>query len=506
MPRDLYPHQIQALELMEQSPNGILADEMGLGKTCTAVSYLRLLEIKGVTSGHMLIVCPLAVLANWANEVNVIPGVRKAHIFHGNRRKMPSEPSIIITTFGLLKHLYPHYDAVIIDEVHVARNHRSKMYKHLCMLQSPRVWGLSGTPFNNSVHDLYAISNVCKLPHPYNDMAFWATVDDERMHEWRARFVIRRLKTDVLDLPSITETTVTVQPNDNERAAFHDLHNQTYRTFVQWQRAGFAEEHRDLGMKLIQLILRLRQAADAFCTIPDPVTGLYDLHLDEPEALYGGYSKVKAVIDSLEASPDKVVVFSSFTRTLKILEAVWGHRNPDSPTVTYDGSLNSAERERVLAEFRGNPNVKVIFISISSGNVGITLNEANTVYFVEPWFNPYAEQQAMERVHRIGQTRDVQVVHFRARAPVEEWVDLIRQSKRRVGDAVFNDSMGEDGGSYKLSQVRRLLDLIADYDKDYETPKKRRLEPEPPAAKVARVDPRTIAEILLDSDVEDMEN
>ena len=442
--------------LAEMSFGGCLADDMGLGKT---VQVLALLAERGVavTGRPSLVVSPRSVLDNWLAEARrFTPGLR-ALAYHGTDRSRLqgslAEHDLVITTYGTLRRDITllkgiPFDYVILDEAQAIKNPSSQSAKSSRLLEASHRLALTGTPVENHLGELWSLFEFLnpgmlgRLPELAEAAQSQRPDEDTLRLVARALrpFLLRRTKEEVLpDLPEKTEQTLTCELGTKQRKLYDELRDH-YRVSLLHglDEAGL----RKARLQVLEALLRLRQAA---CH-----PGLIDVERsDEPSA------KLETLLEQLEEVLDeghKVLVFSQFVSLLKIVR-----QRLDERGVTYeylDGRTRS--RQPRIDRFQEDPDCHVFLISLRAGGLGLNLTAADYVYILDPWWNPAVEAQAIDRAHRIGQTRPVFAYRLIAADTVEEKILALQDKKRELADAILT----ADGGPLRdltLDDLRLLL-------------------------------------------------
>jgi superfamily II DNA or RNA helicase len=426
---------------------GCLADDMGLGKT---VQALALLEERRLTkSGPSLVVVPRSLLFNWRQEATrFTPGMRVL-VHEGRDRARDvaavAEYDLVLVTYGTLRRDAPllaemEFDYVILDEAQAIKNAATETAKASRLLSARHRLAMSGTPVENRIADLWSLFEFLN-PGMLGAARVFKTLgtgeEGESGRSLIARavrpFILRRTKEEVApELPEKLEQTIYVELEPKERKRYDDLRDH-YRASLlgRVDKEGIAKSK----IQILEALLRLRQAA---CH-----SGLLD------EKLAGeSSSKFDLLIPQLieiVAEGHKALVFSQFTSLLALLQ-----RQLDQEKVVYeylDGQTR--DREERVTRFQTDPACGVFLISLKAGGLGLNLTAADYVYLLDPWWNPAVEAQAIDRTHRIGQTRRVFASRLIARDTVEEKVLELQQSKRDLAEAIIG------GDSSLIARIRR---------------------------------------------------
>ncbi len=472
----LYPHQVVACrrmkEMEESGKGGVLADEMGLGKTLSMISHLKANKIEGVRD---LIVCPLSLLPHWEEEIHKLYGNEKVSIvrYHGpgRREKLSLPCDYVLTTYGILGRAelaYMRWGRVVLDEAHYIKNGIKKSKPPLCATNAYRLyskfkWCITGTPFNNRMSD---IASLCKFigTEPYNDPIWWKNQSREKIQEWRGKYLIRATKEGLLAPPKYH--TLEFDPSPKEKKVIDAMRMRAKADFEMWKRAHGYEKIRLQG-KLLGLIMKLRQISDSY-QCPDGVETAAEI-----KEVLENSSKVQQMIYTLkkgieEDPTSSVVVFSQFTTFLRVLQKVIGQVMPDVEILQFDGSMSSQSRDRVVRRFRRATNKRVLLVSLMAGGVGLNLTPCSTVLIAEPWYNPFVEKQAEERVHRLGQKNQVTIYRFIMNNSVETWIELLKKRKLLLAANMELVKTTGDIKEFNLNDITSLFQKHVTFGKEEE--------------------------------------
>ncbi len=444
---------------------GILADDMGLGKTVQVLSAIQALRDdaaarKGAVPRPVLVVAPTSVLGTWAHEARrFFPALTVTVVPATARRRelalsdLTSGADVVVTSYTIMR-MEPQdwasqpWSGLVIDEAQAVKNPQTAIHSALVGLDAGWRVAVTGTPVENSVGDLWSILEVTDpglLPRwkVFNDR-FRRPIESQgdqgaldRLHRLTAPFILRRTKEQVApDLPDKTETVVEVELGEEHRRIYDQ-----YLTRERTRLLGLFDDFSANRMQVLTSIMRLRQLA------LDPAL------VDDAYASVGS-AKVELLADQLDQivpAGHQVLVFSSFTSFLRRIRAVLERRGME---VAYlDGSTR--DRESVIESFRSGTR-KIFLISLKAGGTGLTLTEADYVYVMDPWWNPAAEAQAVDRAHRIGQTKKVNVYRLAAMGTIEQKVLELQDRKRQLVSAVV-DGGGAGSGVVSAEDLRGLL-------------------------------------------------
>lgn len=422
---------------------GCLADDMGLGKTVQTLALLQKIkeenQLQGLSSTS-LIVMPTSLIYNWENEASKFVPELKIGIHTGTSRHKNIERiadyDVILTTYGvlrvdveLLKEFYFEY--IILDESQNIKNASSKSFKAAHSLRSKHKLVLSGTPVENSVNDLWSqmsFANPGLLGTQHFFQTDFATPIEKKKDEERAQklqalikpFVLRRTKEMVAkELPAKTEHLFYCQMSEDQGAYYEKIKSEYRNELLQSLERGTFNQSK---VQLLQGLTKLRQIANH----PEMIDQSY----------VGDSGKFENVIDALEnvlARGHRALIFSQFVKQLDIYRRHFDSEN--RPYAYLDGATKN--RAQVVQEFQQNSDVQLFLISIKAGGVGLNLTEADYVFILDPWWNPAVEQQAVDRTHRIGQTKNVFVYKFITKDTVEEKILALQNRKRVVAESLI---------------------------------------------------------------------
>jgi hypothetical protein len=435
--------------LREFSLGGCLADDMGLGKTIQVLAYLE--SRRAAKAGTSLIVVPRSLLFNWkAEAARFAPSLRIVEHWGTERARDGAglrDADILLTTYGTLRMDAPflkdvRFDCVILDEAQAIKNAESDTAKAARLLQGDQRLALSGTPIENHLGELWSLMEFLNPGLLGRASAFRAALeagggDDPAARTLVARamrpFILRRTKDQVApELPERIEQTISVELDGDERRKYDELKLHYQQSLLK------GDGNANLGklqFHVLEALLRLRQAA---CH-----PGLLDKK-------FGGESssKLEVLLDRLrEVSGEghKALVFSQFTTFLGIVRRVLDKEG--IPYEYLDGQ--TVDRAAPVKRFQEDPACRVFLVSLKAGGVGLNLTAAEYVFLLDPWWNPAVEAQAIDRTHRIGQTRRVIACRLVAKDTVEEKVVELQRSKRDLADAILG------GDRRPLAQLNR---------------------------------------------------
>jgi superfamily II DNA or RNA helicase len=420
---------------------GVLADEMGLGKTVMVLAALDAHRLTAKNRRPSLIVVPRSLVFNWQQEAQrFAPSLRVLDCSGPSRRELfasMGKHDLVLVTYGTLRRDIEQlkdvaFEYVILDEAQAIKNARTNSAVAVRLLQARHRLALSGTPVENHLGELWSLFEFLN-PGMLGKAPVFAgatprTEDAERLAvlaRGLRPFILRRTKEQVAkELPSRTEQTLYCDLESAQRAVYDELRAHYQSTLLKRvERDGLSRSK----MYVLEALLRLRQAA---CH-----PRLIDRKAGEDVS-----SKFDALVPRLQELAEdgrKALVFSQFTSLLALLRP-----RLDETGLTYaylDG--RTKDRAARVQEFESS-GCPVFLISLKAGGVGLNLTAAEYVFLLDPWWNPAVEAQAIDRTHRIGQTRAVFAYRLIARDTVEEKVLELQATKRRLADAIVRADEG----------------------------------------------------------------
>lgn len=446
---ELYQHQSDIIDWCQDRQYGIVAAEMGLGKTISILTYMAEQDVDVFNGqGRFLYLCPTSLLDQVYNEtlktLKTPPGWRTAFIHHGSSRHSTyahfgNKIKILISTYQTFLNdwqnnkIKTQFNIVIIDEIHNLRNHKS--VKHVQMadfIQSlPEAYrfGLTGTPYINSYHDM--INQVSMLCSEGELSSTEKLLDN--FHFVR--------KCDVLtSLPPLKNRKYTLKLGARERrltlAVSRDLSQYLNKVLNSSRKLNFSQ--------ILAKINYLIKITSYFTKSDETDIQSYIKH--------GPSSKIKATVKLLSKIPadDKVIIFTRFTTTLNATR--YFLQEADHSVSVYHGGLDSNARKDELFKFRAG-ETKVFLCTIQSASVGLNLQVANHVIFVDQWWNSSIQRQAIDRCHRLGQEKPVFVHNLFVADSIDRWIYDLKKTKDNMQDIVLS---GKDFSFKSLGKQMKL--------------------------------------------------
>lgn len=422
--------------------NGCLADDMGLGKTLQTITLLQKAKEQDELRTSIIVV-PTSLISNWENEIGRFAPSLKTITYAGPHRETIIDKifdhDIVITSYGILRNdietlrnLQFYY--LILDESQNIKNPASKVYRASILMNAKHFIGLSGTPIENSLIDLWAqmnflnrgmlgslrnFRNEFQIPiEKYNDPN-----KKQQLKRLIEPLIMRRSKEIVAaDLPPITEQVI--------QCAMTEAQAEVYEKEKSAIRNNILSNIENEGIEksaihILSGLTRLRQIANHPALLPEYAK------LDS-----GKFDEITRSLTNIIAEGHKILVFSSFVKHLEQVRTYIEEQNIEYEMLT--GSTQN--RAQIVENFQLNTNKKVFLISLKAGGVGLNLTAADYVFVLDPWWNPAAEMQATARAHRIGQDKNVFVYRFISHNTVEEKILNLQGRKEKLAQLFVEGS------------------------------------------------------------------
>jgi hypothetical protein len=447
--------------LWQHRLGGILADDMGLGKTLQCLALISHAREQDPAGGPFLIVAPTSVVANWVLEAaRFTPGLQVVPISATTKRRghdlgeMVAGADAVVTSYTLLRSDFAAYSelpwsGLLLDEAQHAKNRQSKVYQCARRLAAPTKIAITGTPLENNLMELWSLLSISApglFPSPERFREYYSKPvermgDHERLTQLQQRIkplVLRRVKEQVAaELPPKQEQVLEVD--------LHPQHRKIYQTRLQRERhkvLGLISDSNTNRIAIFRSLTLLRQLSLHAGLVDDEYAELASAKID----------KLLEHLGEVQAGGHRALVFSQFTGFLgKVRERL---EADGIPYCYLDG--RTRDRAAEVARFKDGAT-PVFLISLKAGGFGLNLTEADYCFLLDPWWNPATEAQAVDRTHRIGQTRNVMVYRLVARDTIEEKVMALKARKAQL----FSDVLGDAstfGGTLTDDDIRALLD------------------------------------------------
>jgi superfamily II DNA or RNA helicase len=447
--------------LYENRLGGLLADEMGLGKTHQAMALLGAIGEREPGAPPSLVVCPTTVMDHWKDKLSeFLPGIRLFCYYGATRPQIPQDDGhfLVLTSYGILLRDIDalagrDWSAVILDEAHLVKNQTTRTYQAACKLRCRLRVCLTGTPLENDLFELKTLFDFIVPGYLGPDTAFrkryissnpLQPVDPLAAHELKRLihpFKLRRIKSEVLtDLPEKVEEKriCTLHPRQRE------LYEQALKLRGQpLLDALTATEGPVPYVHVFAVITFLKQ----ICNDPGLV------HPDYEGITSGKMEMLDEILSEALESDHKVVIFSQYARMVGRLSKHLDKKGVKHVCITGQ----STNRGATIAAFQTDPDVRVFIGSLLAGGTGIDLTAGSVVIHFDRWWNAAKENQATDRIHRIGQQKNVQVFKLITRGTVEEHIDKIIAQKKLT----FEQYVEEDPQAFRNISRDDLLRLFA---------------------------------------------
>lgn len=494
--------------MYEEGLNPCLADDMGLGKTLQTIALLGFLKERGVAGPHLLIT-PVVTLGNWEEEIRRFAPSLRVYPYRGSRRELDpaviEQRDIVLVSYHTLRNdielfLDLSFNYLILDEAHYIKNHYSQVFKAVRSLRSRHRLSLTGTPIENTLMELWSQMNFLNpgllgSAKEFYDR-FYLPIEKQgkqdilrELKEIVGPLILRRTKEEVLNELPAKEVIVQYCEMDGAQAEAYAQQRDYYRDLLlgildldpatedgesreaqngsqngrkgesarpatqfheieaepdlDEDEAPAAARRRSPGIEVFRFLLKLRQLA-----VHPPLAG-------EPFHMVPS-AKMDALLMLLEdilKEEHKVLVFSQFVGTLELIakrceERAWGY-----------SLLTGATRERSsqIRSFQEEEEKRIFLLSLKAGGVGINLTAADYVILFDPWWNPAAEQQAIDRAHRMGQKNKVIAYKLIVRGTIEEKILQLQERKQALAEEIITES----GGFLKSLKKEEVVELFS---------------------------------------------
>lgn len=448
---ELRPYQARGvawLQFLEKWGLGAcLADDMGLGKTIQLIAFILTLKQNKLLEQPVLLVCPTSVLGNWEREVKKFAPTLKAIVHHGDKRsqnqafvKAAKNCHLIITSYTLvqrdLKTLQlVNWQGIVLDEAQNIKNAEAKQSQAVRELESEFRIALTGTPVENRLTELWSIldflnpgylgqKNFFQRRFAIPIERYGDTTSMQTLRSLTQPFILRRLKTDksiIQDLPAKQEMSVYCGLSAEQAALYQATVDQS-----------LAEIEAADGIQRKGIILALLTKLKQICNHP----ALFKREEQTASHRSAKLQRLEEMLEEAVSEGDRALIFTQFAEWGKLLKPHL-EKQLGRETLFLYGSTPKKQREEMIDRFQNDPQAPRIFIlSLKAGGVGLNLTRANHVFHYDRWWNPAVENQATDRVFRIGQTRNVQVHKFVCTGTLEERIHDMIESKKALAEQV----------------------------------------------------------------------
>lgn len=444
------------LYLYSNQFGGCLADDMGLGKTVQIIAFLSDTKVRENRKPSLIIV-PKTLISNWKNELEKFNSKMCVEIYHGINRNLSSlednkNVDILLTTYGTVLNDVDKinqfaYNCIILDEAQYIKNSSSKTYRAVSQIGANIKIAMTGTPIENNVADLWALMDLLNknLWGRKKDFVnrYSAKENLQLLNTKISPFLLRRTKKQVLtDLPSKTESIVYCEMEETQKTLYDTL---LFDIKEELEKPAERYQIKINATYILNGLLHLRQV----CSHPSLLeVGYNPNHCTKS----GKFEVLKNIIEELYVKNEKVVIFSPFTKMLKIIEK-W-IKQKRYHCFYLDGKTN--KRQDLVDKYEKSSE-GIFLISLKAGGVGINLTSGCYAVIYDPWWNPAVENQAADRLYRIGQKRNVIIYKLITRDSIEEKVDALKKLKLDISDEVLDEQ-----ADIKNLDIKELKNLFYD--------------------------------------------
>ena len=447
--------------LREYHLSGCLADDMGLGKTIQTLALLQTLRDRGKLSVSLLVV-PVSAIPNWEAEIERFTPELTVYRHIGNARSKDFDEwydySMVITSYATLRNdieLFKEFifDYIVLDESQYIKNFTSQTSMAIKLLKCNHRLALSGTPIENNCMELWSLFDFL-IPgflgtHTWFKKQWALPIEKDKdkdrtelLRKMVYPFILRRKKDQVeQELPAKTEIVQSLQMEEKQMKLYAAI-AASYRNLID-------KEIKEKGLekssfKILEGMLRLRQ----ICLFPHLVDEKYK---QIPTIKFDHFT---SLLEDILSEGHKVLVFSQFVKVLSVLK---DHFDQQAVKYSYiDGSVSLKEREENVKYFQEKEDTRVFLLSLRAGGVALNLTAADYVIIFDPWWNPAAETQAIDRSHRIGQTKKVIVYRMVVKDTIEEKMLVLQNQKRELVDQLITS----ETKAFKNLTREDILDLF----------------------------------------------
>ena len=439
MPFEPFTYQYEGIAWLFSQKSALLADEMGLGKTMQAITAIRLLLRSGRLR-RILLICPKPLIPNWQREFKIWAQELPIMTIEGNfarRRMIWTMPGavILIANYELMVRDFeaiedgerPRFDLLVLDEAQRIKNRESRTAQTARALGRRRSWALTGTPIENRPEEMASLYEFLEVIPPRG------IPDLRELNRLSKQYALRRTKDRVMpDLPPRLDRDEYLELTPAQQHAYQIAEKEGV-IHLNHLGESISIQH------VFELVLRLKQITNF-----DPLTG-ESAKLD----------RLTVDMEEIASSGGKAILFSQWTRCIDWLE----ERLNRFGTLVYHGRVPTKKRERILSQFKDDPDSHLLLMSYGTGAVGLNLQFAGYVFLFDRWWNPAVEDQAINRAHRIGQKNPVIVTKFISKDTIEERIDRVLQQKRELFEAVLGENNVNASLSLNASEIFDLFDV-----------------------------------------------
>jgi SNF2 family DNA or RNA helicase len=442
----------------------ILADDMGLGKTLQTLTTILHFKNNGLLKNKkVLVIAPTAILFNWKNEIEKFTPSLSNEIFHGQNRVINPSIDIIITSYGMIRTNFEDFEninwfMIVLDEAQNIKNPLSKQSQMVKRLNGSSKIALTGTPVENRLIEYWSIFDFCNKSYLEGSKNFKKNFVNpiekdrdskilERFKKITSPFILRRMKTDksiIHDLPDKIVTECYCSLSKIQTALYQDIINKTLREIEESE-----------GIQRKGLVFKLINSLKQICNHPSQFTQSDKFGIEES-------GKMEMLIDILENIGDtgeNIIIFTQFVQMGNIIKELLEDKFKND-VLFYHGGLTRKIRDKMIEEFQTNDKKisKIMIVSLKAGGTGLNLTNASHVVHFDLWWNPAVEEQATDRVYRIGQKDNVFVYRFISNGTFEERINKMLVDKKELAEITIG--AGENFVTeMSTDELRDLLNL-----------------------------------------------
>jgi SNF2 family DNA or RNA helicase len=456
-----------------------LADDMGLGKTIEVIAYLlHRKELNPNESGSIIIICPTSVLFNWKREIEKFAPGLETVIHHGDDRikdikkiaEFLKPHRIFLTTFGTIRNDIDflekiNFSGIVIDEIQNIKNYDSKQTKAVYRLQGNYKIGLSGTPIENRLMELWTLFEFLNPMLLGSRSKFQEDfiLPIERYHDQDAikelkklisPFILRRLKSDksiIKDLPEKNEMKIYIGLSEIQAKLYRELIDETFKNL---------ETIISDKMNILTLLVKLKQICNHPYQYQKKPIPTFDNGIKMKAFISESYKLKRLIemIDEVISNGEKALIFTQFKQMGDIIFEILKVKYQFN-VLYFHGGVPEKKRRDIIDNFQSDDidSAPIMVLSLKAGGTGLNLTQATTVFHYDRWWNPAVEDQATDRAYRIGQKSSVNVYKFITNGTIEEKIDALLEEKRDLADKIIISSGESWISDLNVEKLKELL-------------------------------------------------